>query len=570
MPSTRQLSRNGLAGDVAAGVAVAAVSVPIVLAYAGLTGLPVQAGLYAAILGAVAYATFGPSRIIVGPDTATCVLIGATLTQLGSHGTGDRGLDAAILALLVGLFCLAGSFLHLGAIANLLSKPILHGYLIGVAASLFVGQYHNLTDVKIVSDGIVPPTLELIEKSSQIHVPTLIFGLSLFVGARLLKRFVPAVPAAVAILLAGIGLSWLLNLREAGFAVVGNVRLGLPSLPKVTAMPDLTSLLIDALGIALVCFSSGIVTVRSFAAQLREEVEPNLELRGFGLANIAAALGMGYPVSGADSRTAVALSAGGQTRWVAVFAAIALILMTLFLNRPLSILPEAALGAILASAAVDLMDLKSLWRLWRVSRFELVLGVLTAVTVVWLGVMRAIAIAIGASLVHLLWYASTPKDALQGVIPGRNGLYDLGQHDRAEPIAGILVYKFEGSPLFFNASWFRQRARLAFESYPHRIRWFLLNARMMAALDSTAQDEIIALVDELKKRNVIFVLAGGGDRFREIVARGGLADAIGRENVFVTVSAALLALRPDLFQPAQADGGPKGPADDPDWDIRRV
>jgi len=547
----------------AAGLAVATVSVPIVLAYVKLTGLPVQAGLYSAILGAVAYAAFGPSRIIVGPDTATCVLIGATLAQVGPHGTGDRGLDAAILALFVGLFCLAGALLRLGAIANLLSKPILHGYLIGVAASLFVGQYDSLTGVKIVSDGIVPPTLELIAKFSAIHVPTLIVGLSLFVGARLLKRFIPVIPAAVAILFAGIALSWLLDLRGAGLAVVGNVRLSLPSFPNVAAMPDLTPLLIDALGIALVCFSSGIVTARSFATQLREDVEPNRELRGFGLANIASALGMGYPVSGADSRTAVALSTGGQTRWVAVFAAIALILMTLFLSQPLSILPIAALGAILTSAAVDLMDLKSLWHLRRVSRFELVLGLLTAVTVVWLGVMNGIMIAIGASLVHLLWYASVPKSALQGVIPGMTGLYDLEQHDNARPIPDILVYKFEGSPLFLNASWFRQRARHAFESYPHKVRWFLLNARMMVALDSTAQDEIIAFVEELKKRGVTFVLAGGGERFREIVARGGLADAVGRENVFETVSAALLVLQPDLFQPAQA-GDPKNSAGDAD------
>lgn len=564
MASTQPLSGNSLIGDTAAGLAVATVSVPIVLAYAELTGLPAQAGLYAAILGAVAYATFGPSRIIVGPDTATCVLIGATLTGLGSHGTGDRGLDAAILALLVGLFCLAGSLLRLGNVANLLSKPILQGYLAGVAASLFVGQYHSLTGVKIASNGIVLPTLELISKAAQIQVPTLIVGVSLFVCGRLLKRFVPAVPAAVAILLAGILLSWLLNLPDAGLPIVGNVRLALPSFPRHAAMPDVTSLLIDAFGIALVCFSSGIVTARSFSAQLGEDVEPNRELRGFGFANIAAALGMGYPVSGADSRTAVSISAGGRTRLVAVFAAIALILMTLYLTRPLAILPTAALGAILASAAVDLLDLRGLWHLRRVSRFELALAVLTAMTVIWLGVMKAIMIALGATLVHLLWHASTPTDALQGVIPGRNGLYDLDRHDRAEPIDGILVYKFEGSPLFFNASWFRQRARAAFESYPHKIRWFLLNARMMAALDSTAQDEIVALVEELRQRNVTFVLAGGGERFRMIAARGGLADAIGRENVFETVSAALLALRPDLFQPAQAEGGPDRSPDDPD------
>lgn len=562
MADTRR--SNILMADMAAGLAVAAVSVPIVLAYAELVGLAPEAGLYAAILGALAYAVSGPSRIIVGPDTATCVLVGAALTRIGANGTGDRRLDAAILALLVGLFCLGGSRLRLGAIANLLSKPILSGYLVGVAASLFVGQYHSLTGVRIQAQGIVPPTLELIAKAAQIHLPTLLVGLSLFAGARLLKRLVPALPAAVTILVAGILLSWLLDLKEAGLAVVGNIQLDLPSLPKNIAMPNLTLLIAHALGVALVCFASGIVTARSFAARLGEniDIDPNRELRGFGFANIAAALGLGYPVTGADSRTAVVLSAGGKTRWVAVFAAVALVLLTLVLRRPLSLLPIAALGAILASSAIDLMDLKSLWHLRRVSRFELVLGILTAVMVVWLGVMKAILIAVGASFVQLLWYASVPNDALQGVIPGRNGLYDLGGHDRAEPIPGILVYKFEGSPLFFNAGWFGQRARRAFQHYPRKVQWFLLNARMMAALDSTAQDEIIALAGELRQQGVTLLLAGGGKRFRRIVQRGGLADAIGRENVFETVSVALHALRPELFPSAGSD--PKMAAEDSD------
>ena len=549
MASAWHRPNNSLVGDAGAGLAVATVTVPIVLAYAGLTGLPVQAGLYAAILAAVAYAITGPSRIIVGPDTATCVLIGATLTQLGSHGTGDRRLDAAILAFFVGMFCLLGSLLRFGAIANFLSKPILQGYLVGIAASLLVGQYHSLTGVRIVSDGIVPPTIELLTKFSQIHLPTLIVGLSLFAGARLLKHSIPAVPSAVAVLFCGILASWLFDLPEAGLAVVGSIKLGFPSLPDKVSMPDWTPMLGDAFGVSLVCFSSGIVTVRSFAAQFGDDVQPNRELRGFGFANIAAALGLGYPVSGADSRTAVAVSAGGRTRWVAVFAAGALILITHFLYRPLSILPTAALGAILASAAIDLLDLKSLWRLRHVSRFELVLGLLTAFAVVWLGAMKGIMIAVGVSLIQLLWYASAPKDALQGIIPGSEGIYDMTEHGRAEPIPGILIYKFEGSPLFFNAGWFRQRARHALDNYQHQVRWFLLNARMMAMLDSTAQDEIIAFAGELKDRNITFVLAGGGERFREIVARGGLADAIGRENVFETVSAALFALRHDPHSP---------------------
>jgi SulP family sulfate permease len=536
--------RLDFASDLAAGCAVAAVSIPIVLAYADLTGLPSQAGLYSAMLGATGYAIFGPSRIIVGPDTATCILIGATLTQLGSTATGDRNLDAAIIALLVGIFCFAGSLLRLGMIANLLSKPILAGYLVGVASTLFVGQYHSLTGVAIASDGIIRPTVELLGKLGQIHWPTLAAGLSLFILARLLKYFTPRLPSAVAVLVVGIAASWLLDLPRAGIAVVGDIHLALPHLPDGLPSLNLSALFLDALGIAVVSFSSGIVTTRSFAAQLGEAVDPNLELRGFAAANIAAALGMGYPVSGADSRTAVALSTGGRTRFVAVFAAFALAILTIFLSTPLSILPIAALGAILANAAIDLMDLKTLWRLRRISRVELTLGILTAAGVVGLGVMNAIIIAIVASLLHVLWYAATPGDTLQGVIPGRPGLYDLNEDPAAEPIPGVLIYLFEGTPLFFNAARFKSRVMSAVERYPHQpIRWFLLNARMMVTLDSTAYDELLSVVSELKERGITFVLAGGSDRFREIVARSGLRARIGAENVYESVSTAVVALQ---------------------------
>ena len=545
---------SSLAGDLAAGFSVAAVSVPIVFAYAGLTGLPIQTGLYSAISPAVAYAFFSSSRVIVGPDTATCILIGATLTTIGTAATGDRNLDAAILAFLVGVLCLIASLLRLGAIANFLSKPILAGYLVGIAASLFVSQYRNLTGVRIVSDGIVRPTLELLGKLNQVHLPTAITGLALFAAARLIIRFKPRLPSAIAVLVLGIAASWFFDLQHKGVAIVGNIRLGLPQFPGELHAPNLSLLFLHALGIAVVSFAGGIVTARSFAGRLGEIVEPNHALRGFGAANIASAIVMGYPVSGADSRTAVAISAGGRTRMAALFGALALVLLTLVLHRPLAILPMAALGAILASAAVDLMDVKTLWRIRRISRFELLLGIITAAGVVVLGVMNSIMIAVGASILHLLWYASTPNDALLGYIPGRPGLYDLARHDEAEPVPGILIYRFEGSPLFFNAAWFRQRALLAAAHYSHPFGLFLLNARMMVTIDSTAQDEIIALAETLRERNVRFVLAGGGKRFREIVRRGGIAEAIGSENVFETVSAALYALGKGGM-PLDADSG---------------
>lgn len=534
--------KRSLSGDLAAGFSVAAVSVPIVFAYAGLTGLPIQSGLYAAIFAPVAYALFSSSRVVAGPDTATSILVGATLTAIGTAATGDRSLDAAILALVVGGFCLIASLLRLGAVANFLSKPILVGYLIGIAASLFVGQYHNLTAVPIASDGVVRPTVELLGKLNQVHLPTVMTGLTLFTVARLMKRFSPRLPRAIVVLALGIIASWLFNLPHGGVAIVGDTRLSLPHVPKTLHLSNLHLLVLNALGIAVVSFASGIVTARSFAERLNENVEPNQVLRGFGAANIAAALAMGYPVSGADSRTAVVVSAGGRTRLTAMFAALALVLLTLVLHRPLAILPMAALGAILASAALDLADFETLWRIRRVSPFEMVLGLFTAAGVVVLGVMNGIMIAVGASIMHLLWYASAPGEALLGYIPQRPGLYDLTRGGDVEPVPGILIYRFEGSPLFFNAAWFRQRALHAVAHYPYPFRLFLLDARMMVSMDSTAQDEVIALAGALRERNIRFVLAGGGKRFRDIVRRGGIAEAIGHQNVFETVSAALYTL----------------------------
>jgi len=183
-----------LAGDVSAGLSVAAVAVPVGLAYAAIVGLPPQAGLYSAILPAAAYAVFGPSRILVGPDAATCILVGATLTQLGLATIEERTQVAAVLALVVGVFCFAGSALRLGVVANFLSKPILTGYLVGVAATLFVGQYQSLTGVPIGSHGIVVPTIELLRNLQQIHGPTLATGVALFLIMRLLKRLAPRCP----------------------------------------------------------------------------------------------------------------------------------------------------------------------------------------------------------------------------------------------------------------------------------------------------------------------------------------------------------------------------------------
>ena len=368
--------------------------------------------------------------------------------------------------------------------------------------------------------------------------------MALFLIMRLLKRLAPRFPGAVAVLVLGIGLSWMLDLSAAGLPVVGEIPRSLPLPPTTLPAVDWSTLILDALGVTVVSFSSGIVTARSFAAQLGQPVDPNRELRGFAAANIAAALVQGFPVTGADSRTAVSISAGGRTRLAALISALVLAALILFLHAPTRAAADGgARGHPGFRRHRSARNLRGLWRFHEVSRFEFLLGVLTALSVVAFGVMNAIMIAVAASLLHLLRAASTPRDALLGVIPGVPGLQKLHRQPDAAPVPGMLIYLFEGSPLFLNAERFKRRALRAVRRSPDPIRWFVLDASVMVALDSTAHDELRALITELRQQGIAFVLAGGHGRFRDVVERSGLVREIGPDHVFETAAEAVAALQ---------------------------
>lgn len=375
--------------DIAAGLAIAAVALPIGVAYPAIAGLPPVVGLYASILPLIGYAIFGSSRqLIVGPDAATLTILAAALAQGSTGSEQHRAVVSAAFAITVGIMCLLSGAFRLGFIANFLSRPILTGYLCGISLTLLTSQIGRLTTVNVAGKGLLRPLVELARRLTHIHVPTLLLGIGLLVLLRLIKWWAPRAPGPLVAATIGTALSFLLNLGAYGISVVGKIPALLPSLsfrpPEGIELADLVR---DGFGILIVSFGSGIVTARSFGAKNRYRVDANRELIGFGAANIASGLFGGFPVTGADSRTAINDAVGGRTQVAGLVAAAALTFVLFALSDVMKYLPVAALEAVIASAALDLFDANELRRLWRASRVEFLFALIAMLGVIGLGVL---------------------------------------------------------------------------------------------------------------------------------------------------------------------------------------
>jgi sulfate permease, SulP family len=529
--------------DLAAGLSVAAVSLPSAIAYPAIAGLPAEMGFFATILALAAYAMFGPSRqLIVGPDAATCIMLASVLTSVGAATTADRVTFTTALAVEVGILCFVAGALGLGFVANFLSRPILVGFLAGISISLIIGQITRLTTVKIESKGLIRPIVEYAAKIGETHVPTVLVGIAALIFLRTLRHVKPSAPGPLIAIVAAIALSAALELASYGISVVGK----LPPITFALTLPTLDAianldLLEGAVAIMIVGFGSGIVTARSFAAKSGSEVDAGNELVGFGAANVASGLFGGFPVSAADSRTAVNYTIGGKTQLVALIAAAALAGTILYIGNVLAYLPIAVLGAVLVSAAIDLIDLPELRTLYRISRPEFAFAIVTLLGVVVLGVLLGVLLAIAATLANLLWLASQPRIAHLGQIEGKQGLYKLHRHPEARAIPGLTIVVLQAALVFFNADYVKRRMIEIADALGDDRRWFVLDAEAINSLDSTGVAKLEELQILLSERGVAFGIADLNSRSLLMIEQAGLADRMGRHMIFVSPEAAVAA-----------------------------
>ncbi|MEI7870744.1 MAG: SulP family inorganic anion transporter [Alphaproteobacteria bacterium] len=530
--------------DLAAGLTLGAVMVPVGLAYGELAGLPL-AGLYGSMLPLLAYALFGSSRqLIVGPDTAMAALVAVVVVPLAPGDPGRLALLAAGLGVMVGLLCLLGGVLRLGFIANFLSKPVIVGFMHGLALVIVVAQLPKVLGLKSDGETTLEQVVSLLHRLADTNFISLAIGAGTFATILLCRRFTPRVPGAV-LALAASGLAVvLLGLDKQGVAVVGRIPTGLPGLSlPVPTLADFEALLPVAFVAALLSFSDTVVTARAFAARNRYRIDPNQELLAIGAANLVSGLSQGLPISASDSRTAVAEAAGGRTQVTSAIAAVVVAAVMLWLAGFLYYLPSAALGGLLIASAWGLCDTAEFRRLWRFRGISLAGALVTMAGVVALGVMEGILIGVVFSLVLLLRALAFPPDAVLGRTPG-GSWHDTAHRPDAVPVPGLLVYRFS-APLFFaNCMLFRDRITALIETSPTSVLAVVVDGGAIHDVDLMGCETLAELEQELRERGIRLAFGNLRDRVKRDIERG--LD-LGPENddiTFPSVADAVAAVRP--------------------------
>ncbi len=539
LAALRRYQADWLRYDIAAGVSVAAVAIPVAIAYSQLANLPPVYGLYSSILPLVAYAVFGTSRqLIMAPDAATCAIVAAVVLPLAAHDPARQVSLTVALTMLTGLLCIAAGIARLGFLTNFLARPILAGYLNGIAISIIGGQLGKLFGFGVKPAGIFRTLAEFVSKLPDTHLLTLAVSVAFFVLLRVLKRTAPRLPAPLIAVLLAIVASRFFDLGSHGVALLGVIPAGLPKLmaPQI-GLKDLEPLATGAAAIALISFNSAMVTARGFAVKNRYDLDPNKEFIALGFANIGAAALQGFAVSGADSRTAVNDSVGGKSQVTSLVAASLVVAVLLFLTGPLALLPTAVLSAVLVNAALGLFDIRGLARLHGISRKEFNLSIIALLGVVTAGVLPGVLFAVGVALFQLLVRSSCPNDAVLGRVPGMDGYHDIRAYPGAETIPGMVIFRFDAALVFFNADRFKSRVLAVAKA--EQAHCFIMDAETIPTIDSTGAEAMAEVCTALASQGVAFALAEAKRPIRQMAERMGLLEQIAGGRSFPTLDEAV-------------------------------
>jgi high affinity sulfate transporter 1 len=517
--------------------------VPVGIAYAQASGVPGINGLYATIFPLLAYALFGPSRILVlGPDSALAPVILAVVLPLSAGETHRAVALAGMMAIVSGVVCVAVGLGRLGFVTELLSKPIRYGYMNGIALTVLLSQVPKLFGFSVSAKGPLRQAWGIIQKilEGKTNVAALAIGASTLVVILLLKRKprLPGVLIAVVgatVVVAGFDLA-----TRAGVSVLGTLPRGLPSptLP-FTQVKDWVSILMGGIAVALVSFADTSVLSRTYAARLRTHVDPNQEMVGLGVANLASAFFQGFPVSSSSSRTPVAEAAGAKTQLTGVVGAFAIALLLLFAPGILEDLPHPALAAVVIAAAIGLVEVPDLRRIYRIQRWEFWLSMTCFAGVAVFGAIPGITIAIVIAVIEFLWDGWRPHSAVLGRVERVKGYHDIARYPEARLIPGLVLFRWD-APLFFaNAELFHERVLDAVAKSPTPVRWVVIAAEPVTSVDVTAADAVSELDETLHTAGIELCFAEMKDPVKDKLKRFGLFTRFGEQTFFATLGEAV-------------------------------
>jgi high affinity sulfate transporter 1 len=533
--------------DLVAGLVMTTMLVPVGIAYAEASGVPGINGLYATIVPLLAYALFGPSRILVlGPDSALAAVILTVVLPL-SAGDPQRAVAvASTMAIVSGIVCVAMGVLRLGFITDLLSKPIRYGYMNGIALTVLLSQIPKLFGFSVSASGPLRLVWGIVNKvlAGSTNVVALAIGASTLALILLLKRW-PRIPGIlIAVIAATVVVAAFDLAARAGVSAIGPLPRGLP-LPRLpfVHVVDIVPILTGGLAVALVSFADTSVLSRTYAARLRTPVDPNQEMVGLGVANLAAAFFRGFPISSSSSRTPVAEAAGAKTQLTGVVGALAIALLLILAPELLQHLPHTALAAVVIAAALGLFEVSDLRRIYRIQRWEFWLSMACFVGVAVLGAIPGIALAIGIAVIEFLWDGWRPHSAVLGRVDRVKGYHDIARYPEARLIPGLVLFRWD-APLFFaNAELFHERVLDAVANSPAPVRWLVVTAEPVTSVDVTASDAVCELDDTLHAAGIELCFAEMKDPVKDKLKRFGLFTRLGEQTFFATIDEAVSTYR---------------------------
>ena len=541
----RQYDPSWLRHDIVAGLVMTTMLVPVGIAYAQASGVPGINGLYATIVPLLAYAVFGPSRIIVlGPDSALAAVILAVVLPL-SAGDPQRAVPVAgMMAIVSGVALVATGFARLGFITELLSKPIRYGYMNGIALTVMLSQIPKLFGFSVSADGPIRQAFGIVEKvmAGSTNLVALAVGVGTLILILALKRR-PRVPGILIAVTAATVVVAVFDLAaRSGISVLGPLPQGLPT-PRLPIIPidSLVPALMGGVAVALVSFADTSVLSRTYAARLRAPVDPNQEMVGLGAANLAAGFFQGFPISSSSSRTPVAEAAGARTQLTGVVGALAIALLLMLAPNLLQDLPNAALAAVVIASAIGLFEVSDLRRIYRIQRWEFWLSMVCFAGVATLGAIPGIALAIVIAVIEFLWDGWRPHSAVLGRVDRVKGYHDITRYPEARRIPGLVLFRWD-APLFFaNAELFQERVLDAVASSPTPVRWLVVAAEPVTSVDVTAADVVCELDDKLHTAGIELCFAEMKDPVKDKLKRFELFERFGKRIFFATLGEAVTA-----------------------------
>ncbi|MDJ0589077.1 MAG: solute carrier family 26 protein [Pleurocapsa sp. MO_226.B13] len=537
--------REWLRGDVLAGLTVAAYLIPQCMAYGELAGVEPVAGLWAILPPMIIYALFGSSpQLSIGPESSTAVMTAVAIAPLAAARSDAYISLAALLAIVMGLVCIVGYFARLGFLADLLSKPILIGYMAGIALIMIGGQLGKIGKIEIEADTFFAQVGEFIGKLELAHAPTLILSILVLIFLFAFQRRFPNLPIPLIAVLLSTAAVAIFNLDARGVAIVGEIPAGLPhfALPQVS-IQDLSSLVASAVGISLVGYSDNVLTARVFANRNNYKIDANQELLALGVANFGNGLMQGFPISSSGSRTVIGDSVGSKSQLFSLVAMIAVIFVLLFLRPVLALFPKAALGAIVIYAATKLIEVSEFMRLYKFRRSEFIIAIITTIAVLATDILVGVGIAVSLSVIELFSRVARPHDAVLGTVPSLAGFHDIDDWEGATTVPGLVIYRYDAPLCFANAENFKQRSLEAIEAEQVPVEWLILNMEANVEIDITAIDMLFELRDELAAQNITFAMARVKQDLYLELKRAGFIEHISPKHIYPTLRRAIAAFK---------------------------